>query len=501
MLDYGHEIEKSGSASPFIGFTDFSDPNNSRHEYASVGDSGSGGIIATMNDRFAHRNPVAALNVPRDPAGIMTMSMKYAEDNYIVAKGIKIKKNFAAKDMSLIGSSSTVKHYQSEFRRLKMRYWVNQIFRYYFMLGRVVMYWGDDRPLKALSMLDPRLVNVKRFMGIPYVFVKPDRRWKEMMTNGSQEGKFLKRVIPAYWKPYIMREEEIPLKDGTYALIENDLSLFASRGLSAIGGVPLQPAFNALQILNLHLAGDFSVAWMMKNLIALVSIGNPALEKERYVRADQVELQKLQAAFQKPEYAMWAYVDPTVDIRFFHPDPTLYATDKYKKPTEIVEYVMGLPPVFSPSGSSSDYNSSTLTLKPFREEIEMARGDIMDQFFSQILPVMRDGYTRRVAGTKDAEVIFDQDSLKEDRVILEELTAKYDRGALSMQSLLEGKAQTLETEMARKKTELDKYEEVARPIWDMNHGNLEDKGGRPETTGQASGEKLSGSQTPRPSRA
>lgn len=518
MFDLGAELRGGTDLSPFIDFVGGPSPSDYGLEYSSA-TQGQTGIVATMNDRFSKRNPVAALNIPRDPAGIMTMSMKYAEDNYIVARGIKTKKNFAMKDLTLLGRPTTVGHYTSEYRRLKVRQWVNQLFRYYFMLGRVVMYWGEDRPVQALSMLDPRLVNVRSFMGIRKVYLKPDRRWRDLLKGNTPEGRFLKRVIPQYWKKFINNDEEIELKDGTYALIENDLSLFSSRGISPVGGVPLQPAFNALQIMNLHLAGDFSVAWMMKNLIALVSIGDPSLEKERYTRADQVELQKLQAAFQKPEYAMWAYVDPTVAIRYIHPDPKLYDTTKYQKMVEIIEYVMGLPAVFGSTANSQDFNSSMISLKPFREEIEFARADIIDQFFSVLNPVLREGYTRAKAGTKDPEMAFDQNCLKEDARILEELTAQYDRGALSMQSLLEGKAQDLETEMKRKQEELKNYGTVARPIWDMNHGTLTSdevlpemqaeakqnakpagQAGRPNKSGRSSSESTGGS-TPRPSRS
>lgn len=491
----------------FRGFGDVISPYDSGHEYAD-GSGGGGsdsfaGISTQINDRFSHRNPVSQLNVPRDNVGVMTASMRYAEDNYIVYRGVKVKKNFALKDMTIRGSATTRDFYTDELKRLKLRYWLGQLFRYYWICGRVVCYWGEERPIKGLTILDPRLINVRRWMGSTQVFLRPDTRWRDVLTGlkkDSPEAKWLRKVLPKWWIPYVMKNEEIPLKDGTHALIENDLSLFSSRGFRSISGTPLHPAFNALQVLGMHMAGDFSVAWMMKNLIVLCSIGDPKNEKD-YTRADQIELQKLQSLLQRPEYAMWAYVDPTVMIRFIHPDPKLYDSAKYTQPTQVIEYVMGLPPVFSSSATAAgsvDFNAASMSIKPFQEEIQCARQDVIDQLFSQLFPAMRDGYVRRKAGTKDPEVDFDQDALKDTKTVMDELTAKYDRGAVSVQSLLDGKAQDIDTERKRK-TEENKEKSTWQPVFDMHHGNPDGTPGRPDSGGGNSQEKVTGTRTPRPS--
>jgi hypothetical protein len=476
---------------------------------------------ANLNDRFAHTNPISQLNVPRDTRGLMTISLRHANENYIVARSVRIKKNFALRELQFIGTPTRRAFYESEFRRLRMRKILSNVFRYYWITGRVVVYWGDERPIQRISVLDPRYVLVRRVLGKEMVFLIPDPRWKGILERGkgasptspeAQQAQFLKKNLPRYWLPYIESAQPIPLKEDSYALIENDLDAFSTRGIDAPAGLPLEPVFRELSTLNM-----LSVAWMLKHMIVLVSIGDPKAEGQNYTRPDQTELAKLQASFQRSEYAMYAYVDPTVDVRFIAPDPKIFDQAKYQHSVEAIEYCLGVPPIFS-RDAEGDFASSSLSLKAFREEINVGRADVVDQLFSKLLPIMREGYTsRKTGGDKDPEVSFDQDCLKDDKVLQDEINGKYDRGAISMESLIRGKAADLETEMARKEDEQQKYGTTARPIWDLNHGTLTSdkplpelsaqmkkapgKPGRPTTTGKPTSEKTTGSPTPRPSKA
>lgn len=461
---------------------------------------------SNLNPRFAHKNPISQLNIPRDTQGLMTQSLVYAQENYIVSRAVRVKRNFALRDMQFLGTSTTREFYQSEFRRLRMRQILAYAFRYYWTTGRTVVYWGDERPIKRLSILDPRYILVRRVLGENKVFLLPDPRWKAILSGAyglekehAPEAQFLKANLPRYWIRYIKEGMPIPLKDESYALIENDLELFAMKGIDAPSNVPLQPIFSNLAIMEMMTAGDFSVAWMLKHMIALVSIGDPKSEGQQYTRPDQTELSKLQATFQRPDYSIWAYVDPTVDVRFIAPDPKLFNDKKYTHHVEAIEWVMGVPPVFS--RSDGNFASSSMSIKPFREEIEVARTDIEDQLLSKLFPVMREGYTARKSGNKDPQISFDVDCLKDDRVIIDELTAKYDRGGLSVRSLVEGKAQEFDVEVQRKLAELKLMQQndgVLEPAYDSAHG-LPDEGGRPPGSGPPKPEST-GTQAARPSR-
>lgn len=504
--------EYAQDLSPFVIASDTGfdrDPSEEQAEWVPNGQPTS--PYANLNSRFAHKNPISQLNIPRDTRGLMTLSLEHAQDNYIVSRALRVKRNFALRQLQFLGSTTQREHYTSEFKRLKIRKILSHAFRYYWSTGRVVVYWGDERPIQRLALLDPRMILVKRILGMDKVFLVPDPRWKTILERPSDdspdratEAKFLKKYLPRYWMKYILSGMPIPLNDNSYALIENDLELFSIRGIDSPSNVPLQPIFPNLAIIDMMTAGDFSVAWMVKFMIALVSIGDPKAEGANYTRPDQTELQKLQSWMQRPDYSIYAYVDPTVDVRFVAPDPKLFTDKKYIHHVEAVEWVMGVPPVFSRSDGS--FASSSMSIKPFREEIEYARLDMEEQFFSKIFPEMREGYTRRkTGGDKDPGVSWDLDCLKDDRVLTDELTAKYDRGGVSVRSLLEGKAQDFDTEVARKLEELKMMKDndgIFEPAYDSAHGIPDDangEGGRPNSGGEPTAEST-GTQAARPSR-
>jgi hypothetical protein len=462
-----------------------------------------------LNPRFAHKNPIASLNIPRDTVGMMTQSLTYSQENYLVNRAIKVKRNFALRDLEFICSPSSREFYKTQFTRLRVRKILSHAFRYYWACGRCVIYWGEERPIQRLAILDPRSIIVRRILGKDVVYLLPDPRWKTILqqekghssaANLSPEAKFLKANIPKYWIKYILDNKPIPLKDETYALVENDLELFSLRGIDAPSNLPLQPIFMNLATMDMLTSGDFSVAWMIKHMIALVSIGDPRAEGTNYVPPDENELKKLEATFQRPDWSLWAFVDPTVDIRWIYPDPKLFASDKYQHHIEAIEYCLGVPGVFT--SADGDFSSSSLSIKPFREEIEYARVDMQEQFLAKFLPQLREGFTaKKTGGNKDPEISWDIDSLRDDKVIIDTLTALYDRGALSVHSLLEMKAQDFDTEVQRKISELammKKDDGLFEPAYDPAHGIM-DEGGRPQTTGKPTAESTNGSPQPRPS--
>jgi hypothetical protein len=314
----------------------------------------------------------------------------------------------------------------------------------------------------------------------------------------------LKKNLPRYWLKYIKDDKPIPLKEDSYALIENDLELFSVRGIDSPSNVPLQSIFPNLATMEMLMAGDFSVAWMMKHMIALISIGDPKSEKD-YTPPDQNDLKKLEATFNRPDTSMFAYVDPTVDFRWIAPDPGLLASEKFKTHIEAIEHCMGVPAVFSSSGDGGSFSSGTLSMKPFREEITYARDDMEDQLFGKLFPQMREGVSARKSGGKDPGVSWDLDCLKDDSVIKAELDGKYDRGGLSVRSYVNGKAESFDEEVKRKLEEIKmqtKTPELFAPAYDVSHGFVDgnDGPGRPNQGGEKKPEQAVSTRASRPSR-
>jgi hypothetical protein len=89
---------------------------------------------------------------------------------------------------------------------------------------------------------------------------------------------------------------------------------------------------------------------------------------------------------------------------------------------------------------------------------------------------------------------------------MDELTGRYDRGALSVRSLLDGKAESFDVETQRKLAEIKMQEKEAQifaPAYDCSHGIVDggEEGGRPSNgTNPTKPEGAVGAQQGRPSR-
>jgi hypothetical protein len=452
-----------------------------------------------FNDGWVKRNPISELSRPHTAFNILTQSMKYAEDHYIVNRAVKVKKNFALRDMQVLSSSSIASDFiASEFRRLKIRQLLSHVFRYHEITGRVVAYWGYERPVEGVCLLDPRYVVVRRMLNKEAVYLKPHPLWVSALRNAnSEQYKFVQKNLPSKWLKYIKANMEIPLDKGTYALIENDLSLFDTRGFGdrVIGGVPLSACFTALQISSMLMAGDFSTAWLMKNQYTLISIGDPKLDD--YVPPDSIELRKLANTFQRPEYSVVAYVDPTVNIRFFSPGADAMSSERYKHSTEAIEYVMGVPGVFT--NGEGNFATGAMSIKPFREDIVNMRTNVIEQFLWPLIEVLRASAVNKRVGPRNAsiDVSFDENCLKDDNQLYKELTGKWDRGAISNRALLEGRHGDFDMELQRK-TEEKPHADVLQPLFDVAHGTDETVG-RPSDGGLPTHEGTTGTAQPRPS--
>lgn len=448
------------------------------------------------NDGWVKRNPIAQFAKPHSTYNIMNQSMKYAEDHYIVNRAIKVKKNFALRDMQIISKNDSARErIHSEFRRLKIRQLLAHAYLYYSVVGRVVLYWGYDRPVKGACILDPRYITVRRMLNVEKAWLKPLPVWvsASRAKTDSAQYQWLIQNIPTQWLKYIKANEEIPLDDGTYSIVENDLSLFDTRGYGeVVGGVPLSACWNALQVSSMLMAGDFSTAWMMKNQYVLISDGDP--KSDKYTPPDQPALNRLASTFQRPEYSIVAFVAPTVNIRFFSPDPSAMSSERYKHSTEEIEYVMGVPGVFT-NGQGS-YASGAMSIKPFREDIINMRETVVTQGLWPLIQVLREDMSKRVRSV-DVDVQFDENCLKDDTQLWKEIAGKWDRGAISNRALLEGRHGDFDMELQRKQDE-QVHAAVLQPLFDVAHGTDEEVG-RPIEGGLATHEKSTGTSAPRPS--
>lgn len=490
-----------------------------------AGGSASGPTIS-INDRFSKRHTVADMNIPRTPIAIIQLSMRYAVDSPFVAKACKLKTNFTVKSFSHKTRSTAAKDFFDDYSwTLNLRSALNKIVFGLYTVGLAPVYWGaeDGGEIKGLQVLDPRSVHIEEIMGKRKMWIKIDQAMIEAVKD--PEGKkgpgnrALYQSMPAYWikqiQEFIARGQTmglIELPDGCYAVVENRYMAY-NRVQGTLDGVPLQGAFDALQRYRLLAAGDFAVAWNVKNMLTLISEGDPKADPKDYKPADQVRLGKLQQQFANPDYALTIFCDPTTLVRYVVPPLEVFDPKKYSQVEKEIKEVLNLPSFMWANDGQGTYGAAQAEVQILRQEVDSLRILLEEQFFRPFYYRLRAGARRPGFGVKDIVLPqFDQNSLRDDSIWLEANQELYSRGALSLETLIESFGYDFSYEMAQKAWEHKKYGNTAggaqelnnspaRPLFEPSQGNLapnRDKGGN-ESSGN--GEPVSAHRNPRKSGA
>lgn len=466
---------------------------------------GTPSINVTINDRFSKRHTVADMNIPRTPIAIIQLSMRYAVDSPFVAKAAKLKTNFTVKNFSHKTKSVSAKDFYDDYSwKLSLRSNLNKIVFGLYTVGLAPVYWGaeDGGEVKGIQVLDPRSVHIEEIMGKRKMWIRIDQAMiaavKDPEGKESPGNRALYQSMPAYWikqiKALVDRGQVnglIDLPDDCYAVVENRYMAY-NRVQGTLDGVPLQGAFDALQRYRLLAAGDFAVAWNVKNMLTLISEGDPKADPKDYKPADQLRLGKLQQQFANPDYALTIYCDPTTLVRYVVPPLEVFDPKKYTQVEKEIKEVLNLPSFMWANEGNGTYGAAQAEVQVLRQEVDSLRILLEEQFFRPFYTRLRAG-ARRPGFSANNIVIpqFDQDSLRDDAIWLSANAELYSKGALSLESLLESYGYNFEYEMAQKAAEHKKYgntasgaeelnNSVARPLYEPSQGNLapdRDKGG------------------------
>jgi hypothetical protein len=261
------------------------------------------------------------------------------------------------------------------------------------------------------------------------------------------------------------------------------------------------------------MAGDFATAFLMKNIIALVSVGDPKNEPD-YSPPDQTELLKLQMTFQNPQQAMWAFVDPTVQIRFATPDKDALDNAKYNEYKEALKNLLPSPFWYHDSGSS--FADATVEMQALEEEATACQNDFNDQFWLPIHERAAQGRPR-IASKNIKPPKYDRSALIDRVSDLKSKSELYANGGLSVDSLMRANGIDPEVERAKLIAEkADVKKGIYMPAFEQKQGIVAAKtyaigkakntkngdggpGGRPEVDGAKPQAESTTPRTPRPS--
>ena len=462
-------------------------------------------IPPNVNDRFSKLHPVSTLNIPRDPTAVIQMSARYSYENPFVAKALRVKTDFTVKNFHHRTHKTEAKNFYDE-ESIRLHLWerLREIVWSLCSVGMAPVYWGGEEGngrIQFIEILDPRTVHVERIFGKYTLYLKIDDKMKEAVLDpqGLKDPRNKSRYqnMPAYWIKQIKQNLEshnleglIQLKDGSYAVVENRYSPHG-RVANTLDGVPLQPAFDALQKYRLLSAGDFAVAWGIKNMITLISEGDPKAEGESYIPPDTARLAKLQQMFQRPDYAFTVFCDPTTKVEFVIPPVEAFAIDKYIQPEKEIKEVLGLPGFMWLSDKTANFSGATAELRLLREEVDALRMLLQEQFFRPLYTRLRAAAARPGFSAKDIVLpSYDQNSLRDDAIWLSQNNDLYGRGAISLRSLCDVYGLDFDYEIEELSKEHEKYgssitpvnDTVARPLYEPSQGGQLplDKPGRPQ---------------------
>lgn len=465
-----------------------------------------GGGIPTangnINDRFSKRHPVSDLNIPRDPVAVIQTALRYSYENPFVAKALRVKTNFTAKNMRVQTTNVTVREfYRDEMIRLGLYVRIREILWMMVGVGVCPIYWGGEETGRVdfLEILDPRMCRIERIMGKTFLYLKVDNHMREAVQDPEGKKDIRNRAryqaLPKYWIAQIQESIRgrkpdiwIELQQGSFCVVNNRYSPI-DRARNQMDGCPLQPAFDACQRYRLLAAGDFAVAWNVKNMITLISEGDPKADTKSYAPADDLRLAKLEAKFTSPDYAFTVFCDPTTLVRYIIPPIEVFAPEKYSQTEKEIKESLGLPSFMWLSDGGGTFGAASQELKELREEIDALRVLVREDFLRPLFSKLRSG-ARRPGFAESAIILptFDRNSLRDDAIWLDAMQQAYGAGASSLASYQESLDLDHEyetKELAREHKDLgtnlkDRANPTtAQPLFENSQGNQE----KPEPPG------------------
>jgi hypothetical protein len=469
----------------------------------------------SINPRFAKRHPVADLNIPRDPVAVLQVAYRYCYENPFVAKALSVKTNFLCKDFHHETHNEKVQDFYDDMAiDLRLRTVLPKIGWNLFGVGVCPIWWGgeDGGQIQFIKILDPRTCHITHVFGKPKLFLKIDAAMVDAVRDPKGIKSIHNRVLydsmPKYWIDQIADHISkgcagqglIELAEGSYTVVENSYSPM-SRSVGSLDGIPLQPAFDALQRYKLLAAGDFAIAWNVKNMITLISEGDPKMEGKDYKPMDDTRMSRLQGQFGAQDQSLQVVCDPTTNIRYIVPPLEAFNPIKYSQVEKEIKEILNLPSFMWQNDGQGTYGAAMAEIKMLREEIDAVRIILAEQFFRPLYQRMRRG-AGRSPGFKDKDIVlptFDNNSLRDDAIWLGAMADLYSRGVLSAETLSEVFGLNFEYQAEQKKKEHEELGNTStgepgtpmnnspmRPLYEPSQGNLNpvrDKGGNEAAAG------------------
>lgn len=411
------------------------------------GGSSPAGLGYTFGDSWSRtQRGVMEFSMPVGQVANINMSLRYAAENLFMAKGLKLRTMFTCTGLQNQSSDDTANGF---FDSVTDTLGLHQLYRWaswmYDAAGIVpIIMTPPGKPLTYLQIMDPRMVHTQTDFGKTKMWLIPDQRMKDAYANRNSTtnlgSKAYWDAMPSHWRSQIAamslagRQQLIELKDGEYIVLQNRMPCI-DRQFGSWDGAPLQPYFAALDEYRMHMAGDYATAFVAKNLIALVSVGDPKAEGDNYLRPDDTVLTGLAAAIGgNPNKAQYTYGDPTISVRYITPGPDAYNSPKYDNCKEILKNF--LPSPFWYNAGQGAFAAATVEMQALQEEIKFKNSDFDLNFWTPIYRRSAEGRSR-IANKAIKAPKHDHTAMMDKMALATQARNLYGDGGLDIRSLIE----------------------------------------------------------------
>jgi hypothetical protein len=177
--------------------------------------------------------------------------------------------------------------------------------------------------------------------------------------------------------------------------------------------VAMQSIFSDIELLRLLVQGDWATAWMIKNMIVLVTCGESIttgpLAGSKANWATSKDVAELKKHFQKVGKAQMLYGNHTIKIEFLFPDPKAFSPEKYQSVIDRVCWFFGIGKyMVLGTSEGGSYSTTSWNVQAVRAEAQRVR-ELFKTFFSGFLN--HPSIVKQIF--KSTDLIYDHDCVKE----------------------------------------------------------------------------------------
>lgn len=355
-----------------------------------------------------------------------------------------------------LSDPDVVDRYADLNRRVNMDAIADDLARDLFTYDSALLVWQmDEDRIKWCQTIDPADIDYQYAFGSEQIWVTVPKAMLEKKADDAKRAKKKKRR--ARYEP------SISVSAGTKRINLIDQEgvswILFSRGRKGLALLPVPKMVAIFEILNLRTAlmrGDFSVAYLIKNLITLITDG----DKGSATRPPQKLSKKLKQQILK-EFtsgtgsagkAMIVVGNATMDIKHIIPDMTVFDPKKYTGTEAWIMRWAGIGLQIA-EGKGGSWSSGHINVSALKTQCRQVRKIIkrgLEFFYNH------DDIRRAAKVAPDAEgpaVVFNENSFKDPAQLLDEVTGLYESGLLSFETSLSELQRHPEVELARKKRE------------------------------------------------